>query len=227
MSTEDLIAALQGGGRVDSEGSFTLNREKAREKLRTFQVAEPQKYVLHLVALAMLKKATKVHVRCDSDDVVVQFDGLPITAADLDDLYSSSFSAARTDEQRARQQLAVGLHAALALNPRWVRVTSGEGEAAVSMVARHGAADEIGGAMKGAPTGTEIRVKSRFRPGLVVRFVQQLRGALAEMTWLRERCRFSTVPIVMNGEPIAAGLRIATRRTGSRTATGRAAGSRG
>ena len=209
MSTEDLIAALQGGGRVDSEGSFTLNRDKAREKLRTFQVAEPQKYVLHLVALATLKKATAVHVRCDSDDVVIQFDGLPITAADLDDLYSSSFSAARTDEQRARQQLAVGLHAALALNPRWVRVTSGEGEAAVSMVARHGAADEIGGALKGAPTGTQIHVKSRFRPGLVVRFVQQLRGALAEMTWLRERCRFSAVPIAVNGEPIAAGLRIA------------------
>ena len=33
MATEDLIAALQGAGRVDSEGSFSFDREKAREKL--------------------------------------------------------------------------------------------------------------------------------------------------------------------------------------------------
>ena len=206
MSTEDLIASLQGGLRVDSEGSFTLHREKAREKLRTFQVAEPQKYVLHLIALASLKQATKVHVRVDSDDVVVRFDGEPVTAEDLDDLYGSSFAAARTDAQRARQQLAVGIHAAMALNPRWVRVTSGTGDAAVSMTVRHGAADEIGGAFKGAPRGTQIHVKQRFRPGLMIRFVQQVRGALAEMTWLRERCRFSTLAIVLNDEQITRGM---------------------
>ncbi len=209
MSTDDLIAALQGDMRVDSEGSFTLHREKAREKLRTFQVAEPQKYILHLIALATLKRATAVHVRCDSDDVVVRFDGEPVTAQDLDDLYGSSFAAARTDVQRARQQLAVAIHAAMALNPRHVRVCSGTGAAAVSMTVRHGAADEIGGAMKGAPPGTEIQVKQRFRPGLMVRFVNQLRGALAEMTWLRERCEFSTLPIFLNGVQISAGLRIA------------------
>lgn len=209
MSTDALIAALQGDLRVDSEGSFTLHREKAREKLRTFQVAEPQKYILHLIALATLKKATAVHVRCDSDDVVVRFDGEPVTAQDLDDLYGSSFAAARTDVQRARQQLAVAIHAAMALNPRHVRVTSGTGEAAVSMTVRHGAADEIGGARRGAPPGTEIQVKQRFRPGLMVRFVNQLRGALAEMTWLRERCEFSTLPIFLNGAQISAGLRVA------------------
>jgi len=218
MSTDDLIAALQGDGRVDSEGSFTLHREKAREKLRTFQVAEPQKYVLHLIALATLKKATAVHVRCDSDDVVVRFDGEPVTAQDLDDLYGSSFSAARTDVQRARQQLAVAIHAAMALNPRYVRVCSGTGDAAVSMTVRHGAADEIGGAAKGAPPGTEIQVKQRFRPGLVVRFVDQLRGALAEMTWLRERCEFSTLPIFLNGAQISAGLRVADAAHGFRHA---------
>jgi hypothetical protein len=63
--------------------------------------------------------------------------------------------------------------------------------------------------MKGAPPGTEIQVKQRFRPGLMVRFVNQLRGALAEMTWLRERCEFSTLPIFLNGVQISAGLRIA------------------
>ena len=175
MATEDLIAALQGAGRVDSEGSFSFDREKAREKLRTFQVAEPQRYVLHWVALATLQGASRLEIECDSDDLIARFDGAPITAEDLDDLYNASFAAAPTDRQRARQQLAIGLHAALALNPRHVRLTSG----ALTMLARHGAADEIGAA-KAATAGTQIHVKQRFRPGLLVRFVKHLRGTLAE-----------------------------------------------
>jgi hypothetical protein len=208
MATDDLIAALQGVGRVESEGSFSFDREKAREKLRTFQVAEPQRYVLHFVALAALKGAHAVAIECDSDDLVVRFDGAPITAHDLDDLYNASFAAAATDEQRARQQLAVGLHAALALNPRHVTLVSGAGETAVSLRARHDEPDEIG--KPDDPTGgTKIHVKQRFRPGLMVRFVRNLRGTLAEAAWLRARACYATIPITLNGETISQGLQIA------------------
>ncbi|MBK9752471.1 MAG: hypothetical protein IPO88_03000 [Nannocystis sp.] len=208
MATDDLIAALQGAGRVESVGSFSFDREKAREKLRTFQVAEPQRYVLHLVALATLKGASQLEIECDSDDLIARFDGAPITAEDLDDLYNSSFAAAHTDHQRARQQLAIGLHAALALNPRHVRLISGAGEGAVTMLARHDEADVIGTATAATP-GTQIHVKQRFRPGLVVRFVRHLRGTLAEATWLRERGRYASLPITLNGERISEGLVLA------------------
>lgn len=203
MATEDLIAALQGGMRVDSVGSFSFDREKAREKLRTFQVAEPQRYVLHLVALATLKGASRLEIECDSDDLIARFDGT-ITAEDLDDLYNASFAAAHTDLQRARQQLAIGLHAALALNPRHVRLTSGT----LTMLARHAATDEIG-AVEEALVGTQIHVKQRFRPGLLVRFVKHLRGTLAEATWLRERGRYAGLAIVLNGEQVSGGLQLA------------------
>lgn len=208
MATDDLIAALQGVGRVDSEGSFSFDREKAREKLRTFQVAEPQRYVLHFVALAVLKGAREIRVECDSDDLIVRFDGAPITAHDLDDLYNASFAAAATDDQRARQQLAVGLHAALALNPRHVTLVSGVGETAVSLRVRHDAPDELGKAA-GAAGGTTIHVKQRFRPGLMVRFVRHLRGTLAEVAWLRARAGYATIPIKLGDETISAGLQIA------------------
>lgn len=204
MATEDLIAALQGAGRVDSEGSFSFDREKAREKLRTFQVAEPQRYVLHWVALATLQGASRLEIECDSDDLIARFDGAPITAEDLDDLYNASFAAAPTDRQRARQQLAIGLHAALALNPRHVRLTSG----ALTMLARHGAADEIGAA-KAATAGTQIHVKQRFRPGLLVRFVKHLRGTLAEAAWLRERGCYAGLTLTVNGEQVSDGLTLA------------------
>jgi hypothetical protein len=201
MATDELIAALQGTGRVDAEGSFGFDREKAREKLRTFQVAEPQRYVLHLVALATLKGASQLEIECDSDDLIARFDGAPLTAEDLDDLYNSSFAAAPTDLQRARQQLAIGLHAALALNPRHVRVTSGT----LTMLARHGAADLLGAA-KVATAGTQIHVKQRFRPGLLVRFVKHLRGTLAEAAWVRERGCYAELPITVNGERVNEGL---------------------
>ncbi len=201
MATDELIAALQGTGRVDAEGSFGFDREKAREKLRTFQVAEPQRYVLHLVALATLKGASQLEIECDSDDLIARFDGAPLTAEDLDDLYNSSFAAAPTDLQRARQQLAIGLHAALALNPRHVRVTSGT----LTMLARHGASDVLGAA-KVATAGTQIHVKQRFRPGLLVRFVKHLRGTLAEAAWVRERGCYAELPITVNGERVNEGL---------------------
>ncbi|HEY0134605.1 MAG TPA: hypothetical protein VGB85_11005, partial [Nannocystis sp.] len=204
MATDDLIAALQGVGRVDSEGSFSFDREKAREKLRTFQVAEPQRYVLHFIAVAALKGATKIEVLCDSDDLIVRFDGAAITSEDLDDLYNASFAAAHSDEQRARQQLAVGIHAALALNPKHVRIVSGADGTGVSLLASHDVADVVAPAKDAR--GTQIHVKQRFRPGLMIRFVRHLRGGLAEATWLRARGCHATVPITLNGELVSAGL---------------------
>lgn len=204
MATEDLIAALQGTARVDFEGGFSFDREKAREKLRTYQVAEPQRYVLHLVALATLKGATKIAFECDSDDLICSFDGGQVTADDLDDLYNASFAAANSDAQRARQQLAIGLHAALAINPRHVKLASGT----LTMLARHDQADVIAVA-EAATEGTRIHVKQRFRPGLLVRFVKHLRGTLAEAAWLRERGRYAGLTITINGEQISGGLELA------------------
>jgi hypothetical protein len=86
VSTDDLIASLCADGRVDSHGGFSLDREKAREKLRTFQVAEPHRYVLHLVALAALRGATKVEFTIDSDDLWCRFDGAPLSTVDFEDL---------------------------------------------------------------------------------------------------------------------------------------------
>lgn len=205
MSTDDLIASLCAAGRVDSHGSFSLDPAKAREKLRTFQIAEPHRYVLHLVALAVLRGATRIEFEIDTDDLWARFDGAPLAAEDFEDLYSSSFSAAQTDAERARQQLAVGLNAALALNPRFVRVTSGPPGARVRLEVRHGADDAIG-RVDGEGAGTEVHVKQRFRPGLIVRFVRHVRGAMPEVTCIRERCAYAPIPIRVNLDTIRGGI---------------------
>lgn len=203
MSTDDLISALCAGGRVDSHGSFTLDREQAREKLRAFQVAEPHRYVLHIVALAVLRGATALDFEIDSDDLWARFDGAPLSAQDFEDLYGASFAESPDDVERARQQLALAIHAALALEPRRVSITSGPPEARVRLVARPGAEDRVEQAAAGE--GTEIHVKLALG-SVVGRFFRRLRGQLPEVLALRERARHAPIPITLGGEGLSAGI---------------------
>ena len=53
----ELIGQLARGGRLDRRASFSLDPEKAREKMRQFQPAVPQEYILLLTPAAILKKA--------------------------------------------------------------------------------------------------------------------------------------------------------------------------
>lgn len=206
MAADDLIAALCAGGRVDSHGGFTLDREKAREKLRTFQVAEPHRYVQNLVALAVLRGAPAIAITCDSDDLWARFAGEPLTAQDFEDLYSSAVAAAAGPAERARQQLAVGINAALALDPRHVHVTSGPPGERVRLTVRPGMNDEIE-KVREAGAGTVIHVKQRLRPRLVGRFVRRVSGgALPEVAALRERCQYAEIEVTLNGARVSRGL---------------------
>ena len=67
-SVDDLISDLRNEGEVVSEGRFTLDRDKAREKMRQFQLADPRAYVLELVQAAVLKGAAEIAFDIDADD---------------------------------------------------------------------------------------------------------------------------------------------------------------
>ena len=76
MSQADrLIEALAKEGALVSAGEFTLDRVKAREKMRSFQLADPRMYVLLLVQAAVCKGAGHVDFTFDSDDMRLQCDG--------------------------------------------------------------------------------------------------------------------------------------------------------
>ena len=69
MSVDRLIGELRREGRVDSRGEFTLDRDKAREKLRRYQLASLQAYVTELVQAAVLRGATRIEVEIEDDAV--------------------------------------------------------------------------------------------------------------------------------------------------------------
>jgi hypothetical protein len=202
-AADDLIRELASDGRTDSEGAFTLDREKARDKMRLFQLADPVRYVLELVQAAMLKGASRIRFDIDADDMLMRCDGTPFTVEDFEDVYGSLLSKTESPVVEARRELCLGLNAAMALNPRFIRVESG----GAYLLMRPGKDDEYG-ALEAEVAGTSVHVKQRFRAGLLVEFFRNLSGRLAEEYLLRERCVFCPVPVDLEGEVISRGLEL-------------------
>ena len=203
MSSPDrLIEELRGGASEVVAGQFTIDRTQARLKLRRFQLADPRRYPVFLVEAAVLRGAARAEFRIDADDVVCGFDGTPLTAFDFDELYASLFVRGEDDPTRARRALAVGLNAAMALRPRWIRIDTGDGEAAVRFELRPDRPDAIVPAPEPV-AGTRIHVKSRLRSGLATAFRRVLGGAVAEERWLRDACRFARIAVFVNGTRVS------------------------
>lgn len=210
MSSQDILALLAAEGEVEAHGGFSIDKEKAREKMRQFQLSDPRQYVLMLVQAAVHQGATHIEFQIDADDMEVWFDGEGYSKSDLDDLFVSMFGDRAASNLRSRQELAIGLNGALALNPRWVRVWSHRAEEATSLQLRPGAASlELAQACPPREgRGTRVHVKQRFRPGLALRFINNLKGTIAEEAILRERVRYAELPIILDGGRISSGLRL-------------------
>lgn len=212
-----LIAELKAEGELDSEGAFSLDREKAREKMQKFQLADPLGYLLLLVQAARLKGAELVDFEVDSNDVHVCFDGAPFVAADFEHLYGALFSEGGAPELQARRELALAINAAMALEPRRLVVESFGGDQGARLVVEPGEADDYEALHEPPPrlaavssalgerTTTHVHVRDRFRAGVFVSFFKNLAGSLAEEKLIRERLRFAPFEIVLEGTRVSGG----------------------
>jgi len=212
MSTNDILAQLAAEGEVEAHGGFSIDKAKAREKMRQFQLSDPRQYVLMLVQAAVHQGATHIEFQIDADDMEVWFDGEGYSKADLDDLFVSMFGDRGRSNLRSRQELAIALNGALALNPRWVKVWSHRAGQAVSLQMRPGpdSTDSAEACPSRDEGGTRVHVKQRFRPGLALRFVKNLQGTIAEESILKERVCYAELPIILDGGRISSGLRLGT-----------------
>jgi|GEM_PF-3089757 len=193
-----IVAELATGGRVESSGAFTVDREAARAKMARFRLRNPDEYVLAFVRSAVLKGATRVDIELDADDLKLSFDGRPFRLVDFEELYGAMFVGGEDPDVRARRQLALGVAAAGATEPRFVRVVSGAGSDAVEFSCTPGEPDRYGPAGK-TTEGTSIHVRSRLLEAIGGR-----RGRLARL--IESRCVFAPCPVTLNGEPIVRGV---------------------
>lgn len=196
-----LLQELKEAGQQDSAGSFTIDPKKAREKFREFGLGELHEYTCVLVSALIAGGATFLDIEADSDDFIVSSDFFA-THHELDHLFSLA-SGGSDDVQFFR--LALGLQAALALEPQKVELQCWDGE--------RGSRLELGAkqlsveSLATCPWEDE-KVRSRLhvreKPGLRVvgRFVRKaIRDeATPEQELLRNRCGLSAVPITLNGE---------------------------
>jgi hypothetical protein len=186
--SQELIEQLMVGGRPVAEGEFTLDKEMARQKMRRFQLADPHAYVLELVQAAVLRGASEIAFRIDSDDMHMRFDGPPFQA---DELSRAEAAMLESRGDSSLRQLGLGLSACMALKPRFARVDS----AGNRLELRPGKPDVLGR----GPEGTHTHIHVRDRPGLRMGEVfRSLLGQTSEGDLLKTHCALAPVPIKLN-----------------------------
>ncbi len=110
------------GAVVLSQGNFKLDARRAMEKLAHFQLEDPHRYVLELVAAAVGAGSRSLTIRNDADDLELTWDGDHPTADELESLFDHIFYQGDDPRQRMLQHLAQGIFGALGLGPRWIRL---------------------------------------------------------------------------------------------------------
>ena len=131
----------------------------------------------------------------------LRFGGKPFTEAELDDLYGSLFRPGDDRELRGVRQLALALNAALGMEPKHIHLRSGN----VELRMRPGKRDEVMKHDKAQPH-TTIHVKQRVRARMILDFFANLTGLLPEQQYLRARCLYSSVPVLLDGDAISSKL---------------------
>jgi hypothetical protein len=196
-----LIADLAADGTATGQGSFTMDRRAAREKLRAFQLAEPGAWALELVQALIARGATAVHLDADRDDLSLRADGRPFTAEELDNVWSAVLAAGEADDLRARQRLAIGLNALVGLGPKHVEVWSGTVAAGSRLVLGTEGDERVEPAA--GPSGLEGTVITT-KLGLL----DAARNPNAAVKRLvQERAAHAAVPVTVDGEVASDGFR--------------------
>jgi hypothetical protein len=210
VQVDRLIAELAAEGEVDSKGGFTLDRAKAREKMRRFQLADPHRWVLLVVESLVARGATRVDVYIDADDVIVAGDARPLTREIAENPWGAMFAEGEIDP--GTRELALALNAVASLGPRWARLESGDGERlyVVEIKPKGGDtvdADETFSERPDAWKGIRVhfkrtlgRVLSNFLWGDAVAQHEQ-----PERRLVTSGTVFSSVPVALNGEIVSHG----------------------
>ena len=135
----DLVGGLSQGTELVGEGRFTLDPVKAREKLRAFQLSDPNIYLSLLVEAASLAapsgSAPVIDFRLGRP-LEAEFASVAFEAVELEGLLGGVFrdfgelEGEALARAHALQLLGLAVNAALALEPQWVELISygGEGE---------------------------------------------------------------------------------------------------
>ncbi|MBI5201489.1 MAG: hypothetical protein HY925_07895 [Elusimicrobia bacterium] len=122
IQEEPAPAAAPAGAVFVGSGQFRIAREKALEKLQTFQLDNPAKFLLPWARAAAAAGAKRVNVSVGLADVALEHDGRPFAPEHVADPFGALFDRR---EDAAAVQAATGILAALRAGPSWIALESG------------------------------------------------------------------------------------------------------
>lgn len=110
--------------RVVSKGRIRVDAAKAMAKLREHLLVDLHDYALEIVRAAVASDAPTIDVSYDADDLMVTWVGRPIAARDIVHLLDHVLTEAKGGEAQRLRLLALGVNAALGLEPAYVEIYS-------------------------------------------------------------------------------------------------------
>jgi len=196
---------LRTEGSLDSHGSFTLDQARALEKLRRYQIDQPEAYALAMVASAVAAGASRIDLECDSQRFFLSHNGRPFGRDELATLFSSLVVGGSDRRGAPARELATGLNAISHWKPRQIKVISSDVDHLV-----HLAMDSKQLQVREDPAGgfesygkvasrTTIEITGLRRP-LLSRLGSLASGSLSDVKLLRQRCRLAPIPIFLGQE---------------------------
>ncbi|MBS2038599.1 hypothetical protein JST97_26705 [bacterium] len=125
LELEDLLRSLQQEGAIVDRGSFSLDPSQAVEKLRRYQLAEPNGYLLKWVQAGVALGASCLRVQVSAARADILYEGISFKASELEQLFPKLLSSQVDPGLRA---LAVGLNSALGGSPHQIVLQSWDGD---------------------------------------------------------------------------------------------------
>lgn len=205
MNLEGYLDELRQAGALDSHGRFTLDQARALEKLRRYQVDNPEWYSLALVSSAVAAQASRIDLECSYGRFFMRHDGRSFSFEELATLFSSLVLGGTDPRQAPSRELATGLNALGKLSPRSVRVISSDSKTLVTLSMDPQnllvGQDPSGGFESYSESGYSTTVEVLgVRRSFWSRIMSWAQGALPEVKALRQRCRFAPVPVFLGEE---------------------------
>ncbi|MBI4345503.1 MAG: hypothetical protein HY553_01520 [Elusimicrobia bacterium] len=182
-------------------GTFLVDRERALKRLRDYQFQDPKTFLLPWARCAVLSKATAISARSTQNGLILRFDGEALAPERLKNPYSSLFEEEADGGERYRH-LAVGILAALRLQPLLVTVASGAGSARRALNVFSLEEPETLAEEKSAETETELRVVwgESMLASLGLPAVGEVGSGALER--LKAAAGMLRVPLVVDGAPV-------------------------
>lgn len=189
------------GGELVRSGGFRVDRKRALEKLRDFQFGDPAAFALSWARCAALSHATRLDARAVERGLELRFDGEALDEEALRQPYAALFEEGPGAERY--RHLAVGLLAALRLEPERISVVSGVEPGRWRLTVRSLEEDEALEAQPGAGGGTTLLVEwPKSAAGAVLQAVAPGLSARGRaLRRLAEDCGMLRFPLTVDAKP--------------------------